>query len=129
MHSKIKAAASNGRNVSIYGKNGKMHLLSILPDQRTGNAAITTSTSSMLIFWLAFEGLLHERKLLLHPPSSFWISFIAGTSFTHADKQRNCNTSHDSFFRRYDTKHLHLCFGSLLESKLNPLLSFGSISQ
>jgi len=23
------------------------------------------------IFWLAFEGLLHERKLLLHPPSSF----------------------------------------------------------
>lgn len=71
MHQKIKATASYGRNVSIYGKKRKMHLLSILPDQRTGNAAITTSTSSMLIFWLAFEGLLHERKLLLHPPSSF----------------------------------------------------------
>jgi cobalamin synthase len=55
----------------VFMERREMHLLSILPDQRTGNTAITTSTSFMLIFWLAFEGLLHERKLLLHPPSSF----------------------------------------------------------
>jgi hypothetical protein len=47
-----------------------MHLLSILPDLWTGNAACCNQCS-VCIFWLVTEGVLHETKLLLNSPSDF----------------------------------------------------------
>jgi hypothetical protein len=47
-----------------------MHLLNILPDRRSGNAAYHNQYW-ICIFWLVSEGLLHERKLLLNLPSDF----------------------------------------------------------
>jgi hypothetical protein len=49
----------------------------------------TTSAGVTPMFWLASEGLLHEREVAALSAFKFWISFTAGTSFTHADKQRN----------------------------------------
>lgn len=91
----------------------EMHLLSILPDQRTGNAAYH-SQYYIYIFWLVSEGLLHKRKLLLNSPSHFGSpsqqvhllpTLINSITVIH----------HITLFRRYR----HLCFGSPLKRKLN----------
>jgi hypothetical protein len=94
-----------------------MHLLSILPDRRSGNAAYHNQYW-ICIFWLVSEGLLHDRKLLLNLPSGFGSPsqqvLLLPTQINSAIVIHHITLS---LFRRYH----HHRFGSLLERKLNPI--------
>jgi hypothetical protein len=110
-----KAVDLHGRNFSIYENKLKRCICSayfLMEDQ--GMQHITTSTGSVSSGWFLKAYFMKGSCCLIC--LRIWISFTAGTSFTHTDKQRNCNTSHHSLFRRYH----HHRFGSLLERKLNP---------